>query len=114
MTDESILLTIKKMLGLDPEYEAFDTDIITHINTTFTTLQQIGVGPEEGFIITGKGETWYWYLQGDKRLESVKTYIYLKVRMLFDPPTNSSLANALATTASELEWRLNFTHEEAK
>lgn len=114
MKDESILLTIKKMLGLDPDYKAFDVDIITHINTTFATLQQIGVGPEDGFVINGEDETWFWYLQGDKRLESVKTYIYLKVRMLFDPPANSNLANALTSTASELEWRLNFTHEETK
>lgn len=105
--DESILNTIKAMLGPDSAYEAFDTEIIIHINSTLSTLAQLGVGPRKGFRITGANETWQDFIGEDVDLESVKTYIYCKVKMLFDPPSNSFVMKALEETCKELEWRLN-------
>lgn len=103
--DESILLTIKKMLGLDEAYEAFDTDVIIHINTVLMTLNQLGVGPKYGFSITGKSETWGQFTD-KKNLEAIKSYIYLKVRILFDPPSNSFTISAFEEQAREFEWRI--------
>lgn len=103
---ESILTSIKKLLGIDSEYEHFDTDIVIHINSVFMALQQIGVGPDKGFIILGKDETWFDYIADDVLSESVKTYIYLKVRLLFDPPGNSFLIDAMTNQTKEIEWRL--------
>ena len=104
---ESILNTIKKMLGFDAEYDAFDTDIIVNINMVFNILLQLGVGPAEGFSITGATETWSDYLTDMRKLEMVKTYIYLKVRQIFDPGTSSALNTAIENQIKELEWRLN-------
>ena len=104
---DSILTTIKKMLGFEEEYEAFDTDIIININMVFNILNQIGVGPTDGFRITGKDETWSDYLKDNIKLEMVKTYIYLKVKKIFDPGTSSALNTAIDTQISELEWRLS-------
>lgn len=110
---ESILITIKKLLGLTEEYTHFDQDIIIHINTILMGLTQIGVGPAEGFIIYDESATWKDYL-GDQvtelnaiGIEAVKTYLYLKVRMLFDPPLSSSVAEAINSNIRELEWRIN-------
>lgn len=105
---ESILYTIKKMLGLDPDYSAFDVDIIIHINSVIMILRQLGVGPQDGYSITGPDEQWSDYL-GDQAslLESVKSYIYLKVRSVFDPPSNSYVQDAIQKQISEYEWRLN-------
>lgn len=103
---ESILDTIKKMLGIESDYTHFDIDIITNINTIFLNLQQIGVGPKSGFSITDNTTTWYDYISGEN-LEAVKTYIYLKVRLLFDPPTNAFLVDAMERQIREIEWRLN-------
>lgn len=103
--DESILLSIKKMLGIDPDYDSFDTDIILNINTVLMVLCQIGVGVS-GFTITGDSETWSEFLNGNKDFEAVKTYVYLRVRLIFDPPTSSFVVEALKQQASELEWRL--------
>ena len=105
--DESILNTIKKMLGPDEGYDVFDTELVIHINTAIATLTQIGVGPPQGFRITGAGETWTDYLGSDEGLENVKTYIYCKVKMIFDPPTSSFVMKALQDTCDELVWRLN-------
>lgn len=106
--EESILTSIKKLLGITKEYEYFDEDIKIHINSTFTTLHQLGIGPKEkAFQITGKTETWDMFMQDDKNMESVKTYIYLKVRLLFDPPANSNVMAAFQEQAAEYEWRLN-------
>lgn len=105
--EESILNTIKKMLGPDSSYEVFDTDIIVHINSAFSTLAQIGVGPKHGFRITGPEETWGQYLGESIDLDSVKTYIYMKVKMVFDPPTNSFVQKAMEESCKEIEWRLN-------
>ena len=103
---ESILDTIKKMLGIESDYTHFDIDIITNINTIFLNLQQIGVGPKSGFSITDNTTTWNDYISGGN-LEAVKTYIYLKVRLLFDPPTNAFLVDAMERQIREIEWRLN-------
>ena len=105
--EESILLTIKKMIGPSIAYPAFDTDLIVNINTALTVLNQLGIGPEEGFRITGEGETWYDLIGDAKNLDAVKTYIYLKVRMAFDPPTTGALTDAFKEMIKEYEWRLN-------
>ena len=110
--NDSILNDIKKLLGIMESYEHFDADIIIHINTAFSTLTQLGVGPSEGFSITNKTETWADFIGDDYlKFQSVKTYIYLKVRMIFDPPSNSSATEAIKSTISELEWRLNINAE---
>jgi len=105
--DESILESIKKLLGLDKSYTVFDQDILIHINTVFMILYQLGVGPENGYKITGSLNVWSEFTNDEVLLESVKSYIYLKVRMLFDPPQNSAHINAIQQSISELEWRLN-------
>lgn len=104
---ESILNSIKKMLGPDAEYDHFDPDIIMHINTVFMVLQQLGVGPEEGFFIEDDTATWADYLVDPTKLQMVKTYIYLKVRLVFDPPTSGTVMNAINQTIAEYEFRLN-------
>lgn len=107
---ESILTSIKLLLGVMEDYEYYDTDIIMHINTVFMILRQIGIGPEEGFSIKDKSTTWDEYVSTDK-IEAVKTYIYLKVRLIFDPPSSSIMVEAINRTISELEWRLNLEME---
>ena len=102
----SILLTIKKMLGIAEEYHAFDLDIIININSVFLTLNQLGVGPIEPYQITGEEETWEDF-QGDSPIPGVQTYVYLKVRLAFDPPTNSFLVDNIRKQIEELEWRMN-------
>lgn len=103
----SILTSIKKMLGIPEEDSAFDNDIVMHINTVFGILTQMGVGSQDGFSITGHDETWDSFTENQTKLEMVKSYIYLKVRLLFDPPQNSSLIESINRLISELEWRLN-------
>lgn len=102
---ESILLSIKKLLGIMPEYTNFDDDIIIHINTAFAILNQLGVGPKSGFMIVDENSSWNDYTN-EKNLNMVKTYIYLKVRLLFDPPTSSALIESINRTLSEIEWRI--------
>lgn len=104
---DSILSTIKKMLGIEEVYTHFDDEIIININSVFMTLTQLGVGPEAGFAITSKTETWSHFLIGETKIESVKTYIYLKVRLFFDPPSSSFVLEAMERQITELEWRLN-------
>ena len=104
--NDSILQSIKKLLGLDTTYTDFDQDIIIHINSVFMILRQLGVGPAEGYKITSLANVWSEFTSDDIFIESVKSYVYLKVRMLFDPPTNSALIQAVQTQISELEWRL--------
>ena len=105
---DSILTSIKKMLGIIEEDESFDIDIIIHINTAFSTLTQLGVGPKEGFAIRDKTTLWTEFVD-DIRLENIRSYIYLKVRQVFDPPTNSAVLDAISRQISELEWRMNVT-----
>lgn len=104
---DSILTSIKKLLGLSEDYEHFDQDIIIHINSVFiNNLRQIGVGPPNGFMITGKQEVWDEFSEDSILAESVKTYIYFKVRLAFDPPSSSSHVSSIEKMISELEWRL--------
>ncbi len=104
---ESILISIKKMLGIDEAYTHFDADIIMHINTVLMILYQIGVGPSPPISISDASTTWSDLLGDAVDLAGVKSYIYVKVRMVFDPPQSSAVAEALKSTISELEWRLN-------
>lgn len=104
---DSILNSIKKILGIYAEDTSFDIDIIMHINTVFMILRQMGIGPSNGFSITGAYEAWDEYLTDTSLVEPVKTYIALKVRLIFDPPTSSAVTEAINRTISELEWRLN-------
>ena len=103
----SILTSIKKLLGITEEYEHFDIDIIMHINTALASLTQIGVGPAEGFFIEDSEAAWSDFLGDSQKLESVKTYVYLKVRLIFDPPASSIMMEAMKRNIEELEWRLN-------
>lgn len=104
--DESILLSIKKMLGISKDNTDFDTDIIIHINTVLMILNQIGVG-KIGYSISDLNNKWSEFLDSNKNLEPTKTYVYLKVKNIFDPPLNSSVSSAMNNTLNELEWRLN-------
>lgn len=103
---ESILTSVKKMLGIGEEYEQFDADLIIFINSVLSVLTQIGVGPDEGFVISSSDETWEDFIGTDKRLEIVKTYVYIKTRLLFDPPASSIVIEAMNNTCKEYEWRI--------
>lgn len=105
--EESILITIKKLLGLDKDYEAYDTDVITKVNTFLFTLTQLGVGPATGFRITGKYETWDEFIGDRIDLEAVKDFIHMKARITFDPPNSAAALQALKEEAKELEFRIN-------
>lgn len=104
---DSILTSIKKLLGIEEEYTQFDSDIIMHINTVFLNLTQLGVGPAEGFLIEDDSTTWDDFIGDSNQLQAVKTYVYLKVKLLFDPPLSSSVTESINRIISELEWRLN-------
>ena len=104
---ESILTDTKKMLGIPSDYKHFDTDITIHINSALMTLNQLGVGPTKTASISSDMDTWTNVLGDISDIEAVKTYIYLKVKMLFDPPTSSFVMDAMNRQATELEWRLN-------
>lgn len=106
----SILDSIKQLLGQEPEEPSFDTDIIIGINSALMALNQIGVGVE-GFIVTGRSETWEAFLEDKSDLEAAKTYVYLKTKLVFDTPTNSFVTEALKSQISEYEWRLNVNAE---
>lgn len=103
---ESILTTIKKLLGITKEYTHFDVDITVLINTYLVTLNQLGVGPEKPAVITGDLETWFGIFGEIEELEAVKSYLYFKVKLAFDPPSQSSLLEAIKRSVDELEWRL--------
>lgn len=111
---DSILESTKKNLNLASDYTAFDQDVIMYINSVFSTLNQLGVGPVEGFMIEDDASTWDAFLEGDPRLNHVKTYIYLRVRMLFDPPTTGYHVEAMKEQIKELEWRLNVQREDTE
>lgn len=108
---DSILTSIKKLLGITEEYTHFDADLIMHINTVFMILNQMGVGPSEGFAIEDSSATWDEFLSNKLYYEPVKTYVYLKVKLLFDPPLSSAVMEATNRTISELEVRLNLAAE---
>lgn len=107
---ESILTSIKKLLGITEEYEHFDADLIMHINSVFMILRQLGVGPAEGFSIKDKTATWDQFIPANQ-LESVKSYVHMKVKLLFDPPLSSAVMECMNRMISEFEWRLNIEAE---
>lgn len=108
---ESILTSIKKLLGIEEGYDHFDADIIMHINSVFMILNQLGVGPSECFHIEDDLATWSDFTLDNQDYESVKTYVYLKVKLLFDPPLSSAVIESMNRMISELEWRLNVSAE---
>lgn len=108
---DSILTSIKKLLGITEEYEHFDVDLIMHINSVFMILKQLGVGPPDGFSISDKSAVWSDFIGDSFDIESVKSYMYLKVKLLFDPPLSSAAMDATNRLISELEWRLNLAAE---
>lgn len=109
---ESILTSIKKMLGISEEYTHFDADLIMHINSVFSILKQLGVGPDEGFFIEDKNAYWEDFFSiDDAELQLIKSYIYYKVKLLFDPPTSSTVMESTNNLIKEFEWRLNVSAE---
>lgn len=108
---DSILDSTKKVLGFEADYRAFDLDIMIHINTAFNILESLGVGPNGGYMIAGPDSTWDEFTQNDTQLNSVKTYVYIKTRLLFDPPGTSYIINSFNELAKELEWRLQVHSE---
>lgn len=108
---DSILTSVKKIIGIAEEDESFDADIIMHINAVLMTVCQLGVGPSNGFIVTSKNDTWTDFFSETRPIEAIKSYIGLKVRLLFDPPTSGSVSDAIKNNISELEWRINVMAE---
>ena len=104
---DSILTSVKKMLGIPEVYEQFDADLIMHINSVFFILYELGVGPTTPFTIEDKTQTWDEFIDNSKSIELVKSYMYLKVRVLFDPPTIGSVMESANKQIAEFEWRLN-------
>lgn len=104
---DSILTRTKKLLGIEADYPVFDVDIITHINTAFSTLSELGIGPATGFSIEDDQALWVQFLEDKPYLNQVKTYVYLKVRLLFDPPATSFAIEAIKNQIAEFEWRLS-------
>ena len=110
--DDSILNGTKKALGVDASYDVFDHEIIMHINSTFSTLHQLGVGPTVPFVIKDNNDQWDSFIKDNPTvLQSVKTYMQLKVKLLFDPPSSSFALESFRKQAEEFEWRLNFHAE---
>jgi hypothetical protein len=114
--EQSILKSTKKILGIADDYLVFDLDVITHINTAFSTLTQLGVGPQEGFMIEDDKAVWddFIVFSDDPSYNAVKTYVYLKTRMLFDPPATSYMLDSTERQIHDLEWRLNVNREETE
>ena len=108
---DSILTSVKKMLGITEDYTHFDSDIIMHINSVFMILQQLGVGPAEGFMIEDASYLWEDFLEDPTQLQAVKSYMFLKVRLIFDPPQGSVVKECTQQMINELEWRLNLAIE---
>lgn len=105
--DSSILKTVKKLLGLAENYNAFDQDIIVYINMSLNILTQLGVGPKEGFIISDATSTWSDFMGDDNRLAMVQNYVHLKVKAIFDTGMSGALSDAVNNQIKELEWRIN-------
>ena len=104
--EESILKTIKQLIGCPDDFEQFDLDLIVHINSAFATLTHLGVGPKEGYRITGADNVWSEFEDDVQKLSLIKDYVYIKTRLLFDPPTSGSLMDSLKEQLKEMEWRL--------
>lgn len=112
--EDSILKSTKKILGLAADYTPFDLDVITHINTAFSTLYQLGVGPATGFAIEDDTKTWADFISGDISIvNACKTYVYLRVRLLFDPPTTSFTLSSMKEQLQEYEFRISVLREDA-
>jgi len=109
--DQSILESIKEMLGIVEQDTSFDGALCSHINACFTTLNQLDVGPDEGFMIAGSSEKWRDFIPEIILATMVREYIHTKVRMIFDPPGSSVVADAFNQRAAELEWRMNIQAE---
>lgn len=110
----SILNSVKKNLGLAADYTAFDPDVIMYINSVFSTLHQLGVGPDDGYMIEDATPTWDAFLGDDPKLNNIKVYVSLCVKLLFDPPTMSFVIEALKEQKRELEWRINVRREDVE
>lgn len=104
--EESILKTIKQLIGCPDDFEQFDLDLTIHINSAFATLTQLGVGPKEGYRITGPDNVWSEFEEDAQKSSLIKDYVYIKTRLLFDPPTSSALMDSLKEQLKEMEWRL--------
>lgn len=111
---ESILTSIKKLLGIAEEYTHFDADLIMHINSVFSILTQIGVGPPEGFSIKDESSVWQDFIPEKSKWELIKSYMYMKVKLLFDPPLNSAVIESANRIISELEWRIQVVADSEK
>ena len=109
--NDSILASVKKMLGLDEDYTPFDMEIMMDINGAIMKLGQLGVGPKTGYTVTDYTQTWVDFLGDDKLLSAVPQYIYMQVKMVFDPPTNSHVMTSMQQQVEELGWRLNVQAE---
>lgn len=110
MTD-SILDSVKKVLNLAPDFTPFDQDVILHINGVLADLSLLGIGPEQGFMIEDNSALWSTFLGGDLRLNLVKPYMYLRVRLLFDPPTLGYVIDAMKGQIAEFAWKINVYRE---
>lgn len=110
---ESILNSIKKLLGIAEDYDYFNSDIIMHINSVFATLTQLGVGPEDGFSIDDESAKWEDFLPEERMLHSVKSYMFMKVKLMFDPPLSSAVIECTKEQIKELEWRLQVAVDSA-
>lgn len=104
--EESILTSIKKLLGIAEEYKQFDADIIMHINSVFSILTQLGVGPSDGFSIEDEDAEWTDFVPEKSKIEFIKSYMHLKVKLLFDPPLASAVIECMNQQIKELEWRI--------
>lgn len=111
---ESILTSIKKLLGISEEYTHFDSDLIMHINSVLSILTQLGVGPEDGFSIKDDDAMWTNFIPANSKLELVKSYVHHKVKLLFDPPLSSAVIEAMKQTIAELEWRIQVIADPVK
>ena len=111
---DSILMTIRKLVCGNPYADHFDTDLLVHINACFSILNQLGVGPENGFVVTDETQSWSSYIADNYILNMVKTYVTLKVKKIFDPPLTSSVLEAMNKEISQLEWRLNVAVDPVK
>lgn len=108
---DSVLTSVKKMLGIIEEYEDFDSDLIMHINSVFSILTQLDVGPSKGFMIEDKNTTWNDFVSDESKMMLVKSYTFLKVKLLFDPPLSSAVLECYKKQIDEYEWRLNVLAE---
>lgn len=109
--DDSILNSVKKLIGPDYDYGPFDRDLIMHINSAFMILNQIGLGPQKPYRISGSDQVWTDFMSDIENYQSVIDYVYLRCRLIFDPPSSSFVLSSLKEQQQELEWRLNVMAE---